>query len=320
MTRRVIARGRLMAVCAVVALGCAAFCLGCGDGGPSGTGAGQPAVLADTSFLADIAQNVAGHRLTIASLLPVGADPHSFEPTPRDARRIADSRAVVINSYGLEPLIDELIVSAGSSDLLVVEAAAGLQGRTPQPGEGAFASTGEEIDPHFWLDPISVVAYVDNIQRGLSAIDPAGAEAYRAQAESYSEQLRELDVWIKAEVEKIPAERKLLVTNHESFGYFADRYGFRIVGTVFPTAGAEGTPSALQLAKLVQDIESTGAPAIFLETGSNADLAEQIAGETGVEVVTDLYTHSLGTDVPTYLDMMRWNVDRIVEALRARNQ
>ena len=309
---------------AIMALGCGALTPGCGDeGAMTGAAETQPAVLADTSFLADITGNVAGERLSVASLLPMGADPHSFEPTPRDARKIADSRAVVINNYGLEPQIDELIASAGGPDLLVVEAAAGLPSRTPQPGEAAFAGddgadNGDEVaevDPHFWLDPIDVVTYVDNIRRGLSSIDPEGADVYKAQADSYAEQLRELDAWIEAEVEKIPAERRLLVTNHESFGYFADRYGFQIVGTLFSTAGAEGSPSAQDMAGLVEEIRATGAPAIFVETGSSSDLATQVAGEAGVEVVTDLYTHSLGEDVPTYLDMMRWNVSRIVEAL-----
>ena len=106
------------------------------------------------------------------------------------------------------------------------------------------------------------------------------------------------------------------MTNHESFGHFADRYGFRVVGTVFPTADGEGAPSAKALGSLIKDIRATGAPAIFLETGSNPDLADQVARETGVKVVTDLYTHSLSQNAPTYLDMMRWNVDRVVEALR----
>jgi ABC-type Zn uptake system ZnuABC Zn-binding protein ZnuA len=279
---------------AIVVVGCGPLVLGCGDEraatGEAGT---QPAVMADTTFLADITRNVAGERLSVASLLPLGADPHSFEPTPRDARKIADSRVVVINNYGLEPQVDELIASAGSPDLLVVEAAAGLPARTPQPGEAVFAGDhgvdigdeAAEVDPHFWLDPIDVVAYVDNIRRGLSSIDPEGADAYEAQADLYAEQLRKLDGWIKAEVEKIPA-------------------------------GAEGSPSAQDMAALVEEIRATGAPAIFVESGSSSDLAAQIAGEAGVELVTDLYTHSLGENLPTYLDMMRWNVSRIVEALQ----
>jgi ABC-type Zn uptake system ZnuABC Zn-binding protein ZnuA len=227
---------------------------------------------------------------------------------------VAESRAVIINSYGLIPLVDDLIASAGDPHLLVIEAGAGLVGRTPQAGEAAPKE--DEIDPHFWLDPTKVITYVENIRNGLSTLDPEGKDTYEKNAESYVRELRELDAWISDQVESIPVERRLLVTNHENLGYFADRYGFQVVGSVFPTTSGEGTSSAQQLARLVEEIEATGAPAIFLETGSNADLAGEVASETGVEVVTDLYTHSLGEDAPSYLDMMRWNVGRIVEALR----
>ncbi len=292
-----------------------AMATSCGSsGGTAGADEGPYLVVADTSYMADIAQNVAGDRMTIGSLLPPEADPHSFEPSPGDARIIAESKAIIINSYGLSPLVDDLIASAGGPELPVIEAAAGLAGRVPQEGEAAQGD--DEIDPHFWLDPTKVIHYVENIRNGLTAIDPDGAETYRLNAESYALTLRELDAWIQEQVDTVAAERRLLVTNHESFGYFADRYGFRIVGSVFPSTGGEGAPSAQQLAALVENIEATGAPAILLETGSNPDLAAQLARETGVKVVTDQHTHTLSEDAPTYVDMMRWNVGQIVEALR----
>jgi ABC-type Zn uptake system ZnuABC Zn-binding protein ZnuA len=259
-------------------------------------------VVTDTSFLADIVQNVAGDRLFAASIVPSGADPHSFEPTPRDAQRISEARAVVINAAGLMPTVDSLLESALGPGTILIEAAAGLL-------------TGDD-DPHCWLDPLCVIAYADNIAQGLALVDPAGEAAFQANAKDYAESLRELDTWILAQVETVPAERRLLVTNHESLGRFAARYGFKIVGTIFPNATGEGSPSARQLAALVESIRATGAPAIFLETGSNTVLAEQVAAETGVKVVTDLYTHSLGEGAATYLEMMRWNVNSIVEALR----
>ena len=147
-------------------------------------------------------------------------------------------------------------------------------------------------------------------------MDPKDAAAFRSNADEYSRRLRDLDAWIRTEVSTIPTARRLLVTNHETFGYFAERYGFTIVGTVFRTLGAEGTPSAKQLAQLVAAVREVDAPAIFLETGSNADLAEEVARETGAKVVTDLYAHSLSKNAPDYIEMMRWNVRLIVEALR----
>jgi ABC-type Zn uptake system ZnuABC Zn-binding protein ZnuA len=297
--------GHLPALWVALLLSLGSILYGCGGAGStpsSSTEQGQPVVLADTSFLADIAQNVAGDRLNVSSLVPLGADPHSFEPTPQDARRVAECHAFIINAAGLIPTVDDLIAGAGADDLLVIEASSGLAGASD--------------DPHFWLDPLSVVTYVDNIATGLATIDPGGVDVFRANAEAYSAELRALDTWIVAQVATIPAERRLLVTNHESFGHFAARYGFEIVGTVFPTTTGEGSPSARQLADLIDEIRVAGAPAVFLETGSNADLADQVAEEAGIEVVTDLYTHSLGENASTYLDMMRWNVGLIVEALR----
>lgn len=298
-----------IAVLAVAALPAAAMTSVAGCGSPAGQGsgaqgsgaAGAPTVLAETSFLADIAQNVAGDRLYVSSILPIGSDPHSFEPTPQDAAAVARADVVVINSPGLEPPIDNLISGAGSKDLLVIDASGGLPGA--------------QTDPHFWLDPIKVVTYVDNIRAGLTKIDPAGAKVYAANAAVYQQRLRDLDSWIAARVATIPAPRRLLVTNHESFGYFAARYGFTIVGTIIPSAESEAAPSAQGLAELVNAIKATGAPAIFIETGNNPDLARQLARETGIKVIIDLYTHSLGPNAMTYLDMMRWNVDHIVAAL-----
>jgi ABC-type Zn uptake system ZnuABC Zn-binding protein ZnuA len=131
--------------------------------------------------------------------------------------------------------------------------------------------------------------------------------------------LKALDAWIVEQVGQIPPERRLLVTNHESMGYFADRYGFKIVGAILPSVSTGSSPSAQELAQLVDHIRASGAPAIFLETGANPQLAEQLARETGIKVVTQIYTHSITApdgDTPTYIDMMRYNVKTIVEALR----
>ncbi len=293
-------------------------------------------VLAIESFLADIAQNVAGQRLTVSSLIPLGVDPHSFELTPGDLRQIVESDVVIINGGGLEEFLQEVLQSA-SGKWQLIEAAKGLTFREPyehgaEEGEEHTAkSTEEEVmqgeeshhehenDPHFWLDPNNVIRYVENIRDGLSQADPAGALVYAQNAETYNERLRELDQWIVTQVEQIPLERRLLVTNHESFGYFADRYGFRVIGTILPGVSTGASPSAQQLAHLIELIKETGAPAIFLETGTNPQLAEQIARDTGVKVVSNLYTHSLSDadgPAPTYLDMMRHNTRLIVEALR----
>jgi ABC-type Zn uptake system ZnuABC Zn-binding protein ZnuA len=274
-------------------------------------------VLAVETFLADLTQNVAGDRLKVQALIPAGADPHAFEPTPADVVKIADCQVLVVNGAGLESWLQKVLANAGGQRP-VIEAAGGLPARVPKADDPAAAEH-PEGDPHFWLDPTQVITYVENIRDGLSQADPAGAESYAKNAAAYIAQLDDLDRWIAAQVEQVPAARRLLVTNHETLGYFADRYGFRVVGAIVPSVTSGAAPSAQALAALTDRIRATGAPAIFLETGSNPQLAEQLARATGVKVVTGLYTHSVSLPdgpAPTYLAMMRYNTAAIVEALK----
>jgi ABC-type Zn uptake system ZnuABC Zn-binding protein ZnuA len=278
---------------------------------PAAAPPGVPKVLAVESFLADIAQNVAGDRVKVETLMPLGIDPHAFEPAPQDVARIADSNVLIVNGAGIEAWLAKVLDNAGGQRR-VIEAAANLTSRTA--GEG-----GEAVDPHFWLDPTKVVAYVAAIRDGLTQADPGGEEIYAQNAKVYVGKLNELDAWIAGQIQQIPPARRLLVTNHESFGYFADRYGLRMIGAVVPSVSTDSAPSAQQLARLADSIRSTGAPAIFLETGANLQLAEQLRQETGVKVVTDLYNESITPadgPAPTYLDMMRYNTKTIVDALK----
>jgi ABC-type Zn uptake system ZnuABC Zn-binding protein ZnuA len=274
-------------------------------------------VLAVETFLADITQHVAGERAKVDALIPLGLDPHAFEPSPKDVARIAESQVLVVNGAGFEEWLKPVLNNTGGEHR-VIEASAGLTGRKAREGEAA-ESPADAGDPHFWLDPLNVVKYVENIRDGLTQADPAGGDTYRANAAGYISQLQELDRWVKAQVQTIPPEQRLLVTNHESLGYFADRYGFKIAGTIVPSVSSEASPSAQQLPHLIDQVRATHARAIFLETGSNPQLADQVAGETGAKVVTDLYTHSITTPdgpAPTYIDMIKANVKAIVDALK----
>ncbi len=299
-----------------------ALVTGCSQGAnTSGASSGQPLrVLAAESFLADIAQHVAGDRLTVDVLIPAGIDPHGFEPTPADVRKVADSDLLIVNGAGLEAFLGRLLENAGG-ERTVVEASAGLTGRTPHAAEAADEAGGDhgENDPHFWLDPVLAIKYVENIRDALSAADPAGATTYTANAEQYIADLKALDAWIVEQVQAIPPERRLLVTNHESFGYFADRYGFTVLGAVVPSVSSAASPSAEQLARLVDKVKAAGAPAVFIETGANPQLAEQLARDAGVTVVSELLTHSVTAadgPAPDYIAMMRYNVQAIVAALK----
>ena len=262
-----------------------------------------PRVVVVESFLADIAQNIAGERLEIEVLVPADADPHTFQPTPQDVAKIAESQMLIANGAGLEEWLQEVIDNAGG-ERLVVEAAQGLPINEVRPG-----------DPHFWLDPNYVVHYANQIRDGFTELDPHGASVYASNTSNYIAQLEEMDVWISDQVEVLSPEQRLLVTNHESFGYFADRYGFVIIGTVVPSVSTGSSPTAQQMVQLIEAIKATNTSAIFLETGSNPELAEQVAREAGVNLIVDLRTQPL-LPQEGYIEMMKYNTQAIVEALR----
>lgn len=276
---------------------------GCGDG--DAAAGGRLDVLASATFLADIAQNVAGERFTVRSLVPPDADLHAYEPTPRDLAEVAGADLLVVNGAGLEQALEDTVRSSGS-DVRVVVASEGL---TPRHGD----------DPHFWLDPVLVKTYVANIRDAFAAADPEGAAVYERNAAAYEAKLDGLDRWIRAQVATVPPGARKLVTNHLSYGYFAARYGFEVVGAVLPGVSTGDVPSARELAELARTVRASGAKAVFVELEADPSLARQIAAETGVTVVADLRDHALSGpegEAPTYIAMMKYDTRRIVEALR----
>lgn len=270
-------------------------------------GMADPDILTSTTFLADITRNVAGDRVTVESLLPIGTDPHSYQPTPRDVAKVADSELLIINGAEYEHFIEALLENAGG-EKEIIEASAGISPREDANG----------IDPHMWLDPNNVIVYVENIREALTHYDPDGAAVYQSNADAYIAELHDLDAWIVEQISQIPQDKRLLVTNHEALGYFAEQYDFTIAGTVIESFSSGASPSAGQMAGLIDQIKTNGAPAIFLDASDNASLAGQIADETGVRVITDLHLESLTDGAPagTYIELMEHNVTLIVEALK----
>lgn len=284
------------------------FVSGCNHASPSPVP--YPVILTSTTILADITRNIAGDRVTVESILPIGADPHSYQPTPRDMARIADSELLIVNGAEYEHFLESLLDNAGG-ERIVVEASAGIS-----PREEAESEHG--VDPHMWLDPNNIIIYVKNIRDGLTHFDPDGAAVYRSNADAFVAELKTLDSWITQQVSQIPVEKRLLVTNHEALGYFTERYDFSVTGTLIESFSSDASPSAGQMANLIDQIKSSGAPAIFLDSSDNESLAKQIADETGVRVVTGLHLESLtdGAPAATYIDMMKNNVTLIVNALK----
>ncbi len=187
---------------------------------------------------------------------------------------------------------------------------------TPVEGEGDHDH--DSADPHTWMDPNNVIVWTENIRSALSKADPVNEGAYRSNAEAYIDSLRELDTWIRDQVSQIPSEQRKLVTDHATFGYFADQYGFEQVGLVTPALSSNAAPSAQELASLEEKIESNDIKAIFVGNTVNPSLAQQIAADTGAQIIF-VFTGSLGqagSEADSYLDFMRYNVNAIVNALK----
>lgn len=268
-------------------------------------------ILCTTTIVGDVVAHVAGTDLAVDVLLPPDADPHTFEATPSDLVRIAHADVIFENGAGLEESLLPLLATA---DARVVDLSAGLALRTVS-ADTAHAEG--RSDPHVWFDPTHVIAWVDVAAAVLGNLDPERAAAYEARAAAYQESLRELDAWIVEQVSRIPVPNRRLVTDHDAFGYFADRYGFQLVGTVIPGFSALSEPSAREIAALEDCILGTGVSAVFVGTTVNPVLAAQVAADTGAQLVV-LYTGSLSGPqgpAPTYIDLMRYDVTQIVSAL-----
>ncbi len=298
-------------------------------------------VVSTSNIVGDWVRRVGGERVSIFSLLPPDADPHTFQPGARDVARVADADLILSVGLSLEGgWLDELIENAARDHESIVSLGelaepiefAGIFGEDDHDEEEEEGhdedgdSDGEEeddqehgsLDPHFWFDPLRVQSAVNEIAARLSTLDPEGADYYTSNADSYIRELGELHSWVQERVEAIPEENRILVTSHDSFQYFATRYDFEVVGAIFPTT-TEAEPTAQDLAALVETIEHEGARVVFGENVYSDRLAQRIAEETGAAVVGSLYTGSLGEpggEAGTYVEMMRFNVNTIVAALK----
>ena len=296
---------RLAAVLAtvVIALGAGAC------SGPAGDDGGGVPVVTTTTILADLVHQVGGDRVRVESLVPKGGEVHTFDPTPSDIRRVTDARLVIRNGLGLDDWLGDLVGDTGTEAPVV-----GLGDDLPGVTLIAGKEPGEAANPHLWMNVAYASAYAGRIAEALTAVDPDGAAAYRANLAGYQERLARLDEDARARLGAIPAANRTVVSFHDAFPYFAAAYGLIIDGTVVDAPGQD--PSAGQVASLVSRIREGGVRAIFAEAQFNPDIVDTIAAETGATVVSDLYTDSVG-DPPqdTYEGLMRWNVDRVVAAL-----
>jgi zinc/manganese transport system substrate-binding protein len=267
-------------------------------------------VVATFSILADFVANVGGERVTVTALAGPDSDTHVYTPTPADAKRVADARLVVVNGLGLEGWLPRLIKSSGSKAASVV-ATRGITVLKADDGHGHG-----EADPHAWQSVANAKVYVANIRDALIAADPAGAEAYRANAARYLDRLDALDRDVREAVAAIPAARRRVISNHSAFGYFAAAYGIAFIAP--QGVSTESEPSARDVAAIIAQIKKEKIPAVFLENVSDPRLMRRIAAETGAAIGGTLYSDSLTGEkgpAPTYIDMVRHNIKTLTHAL-----
>ncbi len=298
------------------------------DLSPTDLGEGESLrVVATTNIVADVVANIGGDAIELIGLIPLGADPHTYEPTPGDYQTMINVHVIFLNGVGLEEFMYQTLKQV-AVDVPIVSLSEGIElslfGGGRDEGEDHEHDEGEThyqvqggVDPHVWFDAFNVIVWAENAAHVLGALDPANADLYETNAHEYVEKLKELDAWIQVQVARVAPEDRMLVTDHLAFSYFGRRYGFEMVGAVIPAYSMAAQPSAQEIAKLVDTIRELGAKAIFVGTTANPRLAERVAEDTGVELVP-LYIGSLSEpDGPagTYLALMQYDVNEIVQAL-----
>jgi zinc/manganese transport system substrate-binding protein len=298
----------LAAAVAVVALG--ALLAGCGDDDAVGEG---PRIVVTTGILGDVVSNLVGDAADVEVIMPPNADPHDFAPSAKQAVALREADVVVANGLGFEAGLGDA-VDAAEADGATVLTITDYVDTLPFDGPGDHGD-----DPHVFTDPARMVVIARSLADDLAEAVPELAQpAVRARADDYVETLDDLDREIGGVIDAIPAARRVLVTNHEVFGYFADRYGFEVLGAVVPGGSTLAEPSAADLAELAGLIDERDVPAIFVETSASRRLAEALAAEGADVAIVELYSESLGepgSDGATYVAMMRTNANRIADAL-----
>jgi zinc/manganese transport system substrate-binding protein len=293
-----------------------AFLIGaCGGSGGGAADSGVD-VVATTTILADVAMNVVGEEGVVEALLPVGADPHDYQPSSRQVALIQNADLVIANGLGLEEGLGDVLEAAATDGANIVYLGDRLD--PIQFGiEAAEADDHRDEDPHVWLDPIRMAEAGRVIAAELALIEAAASWSDRA--DEYAAELLAADQEIQEILAVVPAGGRKLVVNHQSLGYFADRYGFEVIGSVVPGGATLGDPSSAELSALVETIEAEDVPAIFAETTEPAALAEAVAAEVGQGVaIVSLYTGSLGesdSGADTLIGMLKTNAELIAEAL-----
>jgi zinc/manganese transport system substrate-binding protein len=282
-------------------------------------------VVATTSIAADLVSLVVGERASIETLMPIGVDPHDFQPTPQQVARIRQADLIVAWGLGLEEGLEDVLESAAGDGVRVLEVSPGVDpiefGSDHDDGDHADQDDDDHghdqgLDPHTWMDPVRMADAVRLIAAELAAIDPEGD--WVAAADRAAASLTATHAEVESILAPIPADRRKLITNHETFNYFAERYGFEVIGVAIPGGSTLASPSSAVLAQLVATIREAGVTVLFGETSNPTGLLDAIAGEVEGVSVVELLTESLaepGQPGDTYTGMLLYNARAMAEAL-----
>jgi ABC-type Zn uptake system ZnuABC Zn-binding protein ZnuA len=273
----------------------------------SATQPGHITVVATTTQMQDLVRHVGGSHVHLVGILKPNVDPHDFEPTPSTAIALTGAKLVVESGVGIDTWADQLVANAVPGTPVMV-ASKGLPLRSGDSAEPAG-------DPHWWHDPTLFERAATALGERLAAIDPAHATAYRANASRYVAQIRRMDEQNLALIATVPRAKRLLVTNHDAFGYFAAHYGITVVGSVIPSLSTVSEPSAQEIADLIGKIRALHVRAIFTESSLSPKLEQQIASESGATVYANLYGDTLGpagSPGASYIGMELWNMRAMV--------
>jgi zinc/manganese transport system substrate-binding protein len=266
--------------------------------------------VASFSILADLVKQVGGDRVDVTAIVGPDGDAHVFQPSPLDAKAVADANIVVINGLGLEGWMARLIQSSGTKAPVVVAS----KGVRPLQGEGEEKG---KADPHAWQSIANAKIYVANIRDGLIAADPVDKADFEKNAKDYLVKLDQLETEVKAAIASIPPKNRKIITTHDAFGYFARAYGMTFIAP--QGVSTETEPSAKDVAKIIRQVKAQHVPAVFLENISDDRLMQQIARETGAKTGDKLYSDALskpGAGAATYVDMMHNNIAAFTKALK----
>ncbi|HEV7179851.1 MAG TPA: metal ABC transporter substrate-binding protein [Candidatus Baltobacteraceae bacterium] len=272
------------------------------SGTPGGQSSGRISIVTSISTFNSFAQAVGGSRVDVTSLVPVGASPETYEPTPQNVATLARAQILVENGAGLESWLDRTVKNAGSKSLRIVVCTNGLPVKND--------------NPHLWMDPQYAKTYVRAIRDGLIMTDPAHADEYRKNAARYSAKLDTLTKTIARRIGRIPAQRRYMIVFHNAWQYYNDRFGITTLGFVERNPGQDPNPQ--QLGTLIDLAKAHHLRAVFSEPEYSPKLAQQIAHEAGITIVDNLYDDSVGTDprVADYIGMLTYDTDVIVRALQ----